>query len=171
MAEPIPVEHVKLIALILWADAQAREQAFVELADRWSRIDHVGADHLFDQSSYYEKEMGAPLWRRVVSFDVRIDPSRLVELRHDASRTEQQLASPTGRRVNIDVGYLDPHKIVLASLKPAGQKIYLGQGVYADLIARYAHKRYQPFEWTFPDLRDGRYDADWQTIREICKRR
>jgi hypothetical protein len=37
--------------------------------------------------------------------------------------------------------------------------------VYADLIARYRAGRYQPFEWTFPDFRDGRYDQELSTIR------
>ena len=67
--------------------------------------------------------------------------------------------------MNLDIGYLDHNKIVLASVKYAGQKIHLGDGIYADLIARYRGGRYQPFEWTVPDFRDGRYDGELAQIR------
>ena len=59
---------------------------------------------------------------------------------------------------------------MLASLKPAGQKIYLGSGVYADLVGRYAGSRYRPFEWTFPDFRDGRHDAELAVLRRLYLR-
>jgi hypothetical protein len=78
-------------------------------------------------------------------------------------------ALENGRLVNLDVGYLDLNKIVLASFKGAGQKIYLGGGAWADMTARYRGGRYQPFEWTFPDFRNGRYDEEFKTIRKILR--
>ena len=42
----------------------------------------------------------------------------------------------------------------------------MGEGIYADLIGRYQAGRYQPFDWSFPDFKDGRSDNDLQIIRQ-----
>jgi hypothetical protein len=75
--------------------------------------------------------------------------------------------APKCKRYSLTDPYLDHNKIVLASVKYAGQKIHLGDGVYTDFIARYREGRYQPFEWTFPDFRDGRYDVDLISLDKI----
>jgi hypothetical protein len=74
------------------------------------------------------------------------------------------------RVVNLDAGYLDHNKVILASAKEAGQKVYLDKGIYADLAGRYKNGKYQPFEWSFPDFKDGRYDQELCEIRAIYLR-
>jgi hypothetical protein len=165
MAKPVPVEPVKLLAAVLWSDVDALAAALEDLRSRWGKIDVTGSDHPFDVTDYYEKEMGAGLLRRIVSFEGLVLPQILSEAKLVCNEIENKLAHGKARRVNLDIGYLDHNKIVLGSAKYAGQKIYLGAGIYADLVARYREGRYQPFEWTFPDFRDGRYDHDLAQIR------
>ena len=74
-----------------------------------------------------------------------------------------------GRRVNIDPGYMDYYKIVLASFKEGPQKIYLGEGVYADPILLFYEGEYVPFQWTFPDFKAGIYAEDFRAIRALYK--
>lgn len=170
MAQPRDVDPVKLFVAILWAGEEALGAALERLRVRWGTIDFVGADHFFDLTDYYEPEMGPGLRRRLVSFEPLVPPGRLVEAKHESNAVEAELAAGRGRRVNLDVGYLDLHKIVLGSFKGAGQKLYLADGVWADLAARYRAGRYQPFEWTFPDFSDGRYDGDLAEIRARYRR-
>jgi len=33
-------------------------------------------------------------------------------------------------------------------------------------VGGYADGRYQPFPWTFPDFKDGRYDQELATMRQ-----
>jgi hypothetical protein len=156
---------VKRIVAVLWADAAARDAALERLRAAWGPTDYEGGDLRFDVTGYYQPEMGAALWRRIASFERLVAPDELAAAKHLSNDVEAALALGGRRLVNLDVGFLDHGKLVLASAKAAAQKIYLARGIYADMIGRYRERRYQPFDWTFPDFRDGRYDADLALIR------
>jgi hypothetical protein len=165
MAVPQPPKPVKYFIALLWGDTTILPQVEAELERHWGPIDFHGPDHPFG-NTYYDTEIGSNLQRRLVTFAPLRSPEELASAKLRCNEIETHLAGPAGRRVNLDVGYLDHNKIVFASAKGLGQKIYLGQGIYADLVARYGQGRYLPFEWTFPDFKDGRYDAELAEIRQ-----
>ena len=165
MAPPQTVVHVKLIVAILWTDHEKLVAATRVMSDEWGEVDFTGPDRPFDSTDYYDREMNGRPQRRLISFQTLVPPESLRAVKLRANAIEDSLAEAGARQVNLDAGYLDHAKIVLGSLKFAGQKIHLGDGVYADLVARFRDGRYQPFEWTFPDFRDGRYDPELTTIR------
>ena len=167
MTEHLPVEPVKLVVAVLCSNPDALAKSCEGLRSRRGGIDHQGAARPFNLTDYYEKEMGTELGRSILSFDRLASPDELVDFKHECVELEHSLAESSGQRaVNLDPGYLDHGKLVLASLKAAGQKIYLARGVYADLVGRYGRGRYRPFEWTFPDFAAGLYDEELAAIRE-----
>lgn len=166
MAQPQPPEPVKLFVAILWSDEALRLRAEERLCAAWGPLDFQGPDRPFDVTDYYASEMGERLLRRLVAFGQLVTPDILAEAKLHCNAIEDELATPNGRTINLDVGYLDHNKILLASAKAAGQKVYVGRGIYADLAGRYARGRYQPFDWSFPDFRDGRYDPDLALMRK-----
>ena len=161
------VDPVKLIVAILWKDSRSLELAMKKMEKQCGTIDFNGTDHLFQVTRYYENEMGPYLKRRLVSFARLIPPETIREVKLKCNGFEKILSKQGQRKVNLDAGYLDHSKLVLASMKFAGQKIHLGDGVYADLVSRYRTGRYRNLEWTFPDFRDGRYDQELCQIRVI----
>jgi hypothetical protein len=165
MARSQETDPVKLFVAVLWARSDALKNAVNALGSCWGEIDFAGADHPFDATDYYEPEMGRNLSRRLISFLQLVPPDILPQAKHICNQIEDQLSGEHGRLVNLDVGYLDHNKIVLASFKGAGQKIYLKDGVWADMVARYRKGKYHPFEWTFPDFRDERYGQELLRIR------
>jgi hypothetical protein len=190
MAPVQPVMPVKLLIALLWSAPQGQmagphapdaqlpgaqascppsnsslDESLRLAANRWGKIDFQGPDRLFDSTHYYEPEMGPTLQRRIISFETLVPPESLTSAKLFCNELEQLTAEAGRRKVNLDVGYLDHNKIVLASLKYAGQKIHLADGVYADLIARYESGCYRPFPWTFPDFNSGRYDEELRAIR------
>jgi len=75
-------------------------------------------------------------------------------------------APPLPRVVNLDPGYVEPSKLVLASMKPFAHRIYLGKGVWGDLTLLWRKGRWRALEWTFPDYASGRYDAFLTEVRQ-----
>jgi type I restriction enzyme S subunit len=100
------VEPVKLLVALLWAGVQSRDMALEQLELKWGTIDFSGADHPFDVTDYYEKEMGPSLRRHLVSFSRMIPPESLPEVKLACNRIEERLARQGRRRVNLDAGYL-----------------------------------------------------------------
>jgi len=166
MARPESPVPVKYFTAILFSSPDLFTGAKRILREKWGRLDLEGESRLFEVTDYYQPEMGSPLYRSIVSFAELMDPSEIVERKLSCNNIEDDLALGSKRRVNLDAGYLDHNKVVLASAKAAGQKIYLDRGIYADLAGRYKSGRYQPFEWSFPDFKDGRYDRELLSIRK-----
>lgn len=165
MADPDIPSPVKLFIAILWRDESVLQATLDELYQKWGSCDYQGKDHPFDVSHYYELEMGKDLRRRIVAFEKLVSPEVLAEAKLFCNTVENKTRLDQRRQINLDIGYLDHNKVVLASAKGAGQKIYLTQGIYADLVARFGQGRYRPFEWTFLDFKDGRYDDELSQIR------
>ena len=165
MADVQPVSPVKYFIAVLYRDTAHLAKLTYELEQRWGTLDFEGTDHPFLITDYYEAEMGKPLFRRLISFTQLFSPQLLVDMKLECNAIENALRENSNRTVNCDAGYLDHNKIVLASAKAAGQKIYIDKGIYADLVGRYKNGAYRPFEWTFPDFKDGRYDAELSAMR------
>ncbi|OGX43889.1 MAG: hypothetical protein A3G38_03040 [Omnitrophica WOR_2 bacterium RIFCSPLOWO2_12_FULL_51_8] len=79
-------------------------------------------------------------------------------------------AEVSRRLVNIDPGYLDLAKLVLASTKDYRHRIYLERGIYVEITLFYQRKTFNPWEWTYPDYRSREYIEVFNRIREIYKK-
>lgn len=124
----------------------------------------------FTQTTYYDNEMGPGLRRLYVAFDALYDMADLPAIKHRTNALEADWAvAPGRRRVNIDPGYLDLAKVVLASTKDHAHRLYVGAGIYAEVTLRYWHKQFQPWDWTYPDYRLPLTRAFFERLRELYK--
>jgi hypothetical protein len=139
------------------------------LAGRFGALDFKGAFTRFDATGYYRDEFGEDLHRGFVSFGGLFDPGDLPVFKREAAALEAAWSRDGRRSCNLDAGYLDPDKLVLASYKRGPGKLYLRDGVYADMQLKYAKGRFEPLPWAFPDFRDERYNKGLLAIREKLK--
>ncbi len=167
---PERVPGVKLLAALLYRHPEKLETCLGLLEEVFAPLDHRSAGYPFSSTDYYEAEMGEGLSRCIVAFEGLVAPPFLVEAKWRARRVEEQLAEDKRRTVNVDVGYLDLFKVVLASCKGRGNKLYLDRGVWADMTLTYSKGRFHPLPWSFPDFGAGTYHAELAKIREVLKR-
>lgn len=167
MAEVKPPLPVKFFIASLYSSAECLQKAISLIEKEWGEIEFQSADYPFNVTDYYAPEMGSNINRKLLVFRELYSPVILVDMKLRCNAIEHEIAVDNKRLANLDAGYLDHNKIVLASAKDAGQKVYLDKGIYADLAGRYKAGKYQPFEWSFPDFRDGRYDVDLVAVRKI----
>ena len=170
MAEPLSPPPVKLICGIIAAGAELLDAAGEALVEAIGPADLVSQTWPFDLTDYYHAQMGRPLWRRFVSFARLADPGELAALKRRTNQIEadfaRRCAGRPPRPVNLDVGYIEPAKLVLASMKNFSHRIYLADGVYAEITLQYRKGRWEKLPWTFPDYASGRYDEFLTAARE-----
>ena len=150
-------------------DEELARAAVAELAAPLGGIGLEGRWAAFDQTGYYEPEMGPHLVRTYCACAGLVAAESLVDLKHRAWQVEQEHSTRGRRRVNLDPGVLDLGKLVLASFKPGPYKLYLGRGVWADLVLHYSDGAFRPLPWTFPDLREGRHQELFDSARRRYK--
>ena len=142
----IPAE-VKLFVAILYQHESFLNKTILLLEKRYGDIDQKSDPFPFDITDYYHDEMGPDLSRVFVSFRNLVMADRLPEVKLVTNDIENELAGKNGRTVNLDCGYLDYYKVVLASTKVAGPKVYLSDGIYADITLRYEKGKFYPYDW------------------------
>ncbi|MCK4547962.1 MAG: DUF4416 family protein [Candidatus Eisenbacteria sp.] len=170
MAETCPAEPVQLFVGVLARSEFLLPEVRERLVESFGPTDLESSSFPFDVTSYYEAEMGPGLRRWFLSFETLISPDDIVQAKLTTNRIEHELREGDRRRINLDPGYMDIYKIVLASAKFQGPKVHLGKGIYADLT-RYYNKGWRSYPWGFADFKDGRYDEILTEIRRLYKKK
>jgi len=162
---------VKLICGMISAEPALFDEVAVDLVNVFGPVEIAGETTPFDFTHYYDEEMGTPLFRRFLCFGPGFDPGALADAKLHTNAIEAEYAERFGaalsirRPLNLDPGYVEPSKLVLASMKNFSHRVYLGRGVYAEVTLLYRKGRWQPLEWTFPDYASGRYGTFLSAVR------
>lgn len=161
---------VKLISGFIFRNEACYEKAKALLRKTYGEIDFESQDLPFNYTDYYREEFGKELLRRFVSFKKLVPADSLAKIKNFTNKIEGRFSKEMRRSVNIDPGFLDLSKLILASTKDYSHRIYLGKGIYAELTLFFKNKTYCPLEWTYPDYRTIEYIAIFNRIREIYAR-
>ncbi len=177
MAKASPPPAVKLICGMISADEALFLRARDELSRRFGTIDIVSDVMDFDFTHYYDAEMGSPLKRQFVAFGPLANPDTLAAAKVATNEMEDGLGADRAalaeavrnvqRPINLDVGYVESGKLVLASMKNFSHRVYLRDGVYAEVTLMYQRTAWRTLPWTFSDYGSGRY---WPFLNAVRAR-
>lgn len=161
-----PPGEVKLFCGLLLAPHIALQEVEDALARLYGPVSLRSAPLPFTHTTYYAREMGPQLTRLYVAFAPLIALGALAAIKHTTNALERQWEkAPEQRQVNIDPGYLDLAKVVLASTKDHMHRLYIGEGMFAEVTLRYRQQHFQPWEWTYPDYREPESLAFFEQLR------
>lgn len=155
MSTPKAPDPAKLVISVFLKEKELFDEIFVGLEKIAGPVDLMSKWLDFDFTDYYYKEMGAPLFRRVIAFKSLIEQEDLASIKLATNTLEKAHLHgdqhQVSRRVNIDPGYLLSSRFVLATGKEYSHRIYIGEQIYADLTLMYTKQGFKTLDWTYPD--------------------
>lgn len=160
-------DPVKLVVSVFTGSAELFTPVFKKLEERFGAIDLLSEPLPFTTTDYYREEFGEGLTRKVASFEGLISAGELSSIKLFTNGVEDSYRAGDRRMVNIDPGYMALEKFVLASCKNFSHRIFLKDGVWADLTLMYVGDGFVALPWTYPDYRQ---EAMTGILKEIRKR-
>ncbi|OGL47519.1 MAG: hypothetical protein A2W05_03790 [Candidatus Schekmanbacteria bacterium RBG_16_38_10] len=149
-----PPEKAKLFFAVMYADDGIYKSVLKDLNKEFGEIDEESRPFEFNMTHYYEEEMGRGLLKRFVTAKELIDKERLAEIKILTNSIEDRYARQDGcRAINIDPGYIASSKLVLATTKNYSHRIYLRDGIFAEVTFNFRKNSIEFNPWTYPDYK------------------
>lgn len=178
MSTPKKPDPAKLVISLFMNSKEIFDSVLPELEKEFGEVDMISSWFNFDFTDYYYKEMGSPLFRRVVVFKEMIHQQDLANVKVHTNLIEKQWEISGRRSLNIDPGYLLLSRFILATGKDYAHRVYIGKGIYADLTLMYKKGGFKSLEWTYPDYASDeistfleqvrlKYGQDLKQLREL----
>jgi len=162
-----------LIAAVFSRYESALDWTRVRGQRQWGPLALASEAFDFDDTPYYEQTMGPALKKQLLAFDRMTDQGNLVRIKLDTNDWESEYARdhehPEVRPLNIDPGYLTEAKFVLATTKDRDHRLYLGDGIFAEVTLYYHGRRWCDRPWTYPDYQRPEYHDFFSRCRDLLR--
>lgn len=138
------------------------------LHSKFGDIDFESRTLDFNYTDHYKQEFGTNLKRKFFSFSRLISPDKISRIKTLTNKIEARFSDSSGKRyINLDPGYLNDAKVVLATTKDYSHRIYLKHGIYAEVTLTFTKGAFRPYYWSYPDYQTKKYLEIFTKIRQI----
>ena len=167
MRSPTPPEKALLFIGTLFSNEDYYIEARQSLERIFGEIVMETPVIRWEFSDYYKDELGEPVYRRFIFFKNLMEQENLSTIKLTTNEIEKNLSSDGKRNINLDPGYLTPAKIVLASTKDYSHRIYLKDGIYAEVTLIFKKGQFIPHINTYKDYQDEKYLRIFMMARRL----
>jgi len=175
MGLPRDPEPSLLVVACISRHAEALAWAQERLIAAWSPLASVSPDFSFHHTTYYEATMGSGLVKRFLTFAELAPSDSLPERKLFTNTLEKELADtgrfPEPRPLNLDPGFIQLGKFLLASTKDQAHRIYLRDGIFAEVTLRFQAGAFEVWPWTYRDYHEPALRAFLNEAREYYRQR
>lgn len=151
-------EEEKLIVGVIYHEPEILEKAMARLVEEFGPIEDVSEEFSFSAefSEYYDEEIGGEGMRRIYSFRDTVDPARQASIKEMTNSIEAELSEDGRRLINLDPGFINHGRLMLATTKATGFRVPLERGIYTELTLYWSRGGWQKFPWTYRDYQSER---------------
>ena len=169
MGAALEFEKEKLIIGVIYHDEEVLREAMRILVDEFGELDLVSEEFSFsgEFSTYYDDELGGEGLRRIYSFKETVAPDRQADIKIRTNEIEASFSVDGKRKINLDPGFINHGRLMLATTKETGFRVPLKDGIYTELTLFYARGAWQKFPWTYRDYQSERVQRFITEVREI----
>jgi hypothetical protein len=143
----------KLFCGMMYSDESVFERGLKMLTAEFGDFEKISEPYEFTFTDYYEKEMGRGLEKRFIVFQKVIERAELADMKIFTTMVEKKLSVDGRRRINIDPGYITRTNLVLATTKEFPHRIYLKDGIFAEVTLLFKKDGCEHLNWTYPDFK------------------
>lgn len=160
-------EEACLVMGVLYVADDIRVKADKILTEKYGPFLMVSDVIDFNYTTYYNEEMGEGIKRVYYAFETLIKKDSLADIKCMTNTIENDFSSDGKRSINLDPGYLDMSKLILASAKDFSHRIYLRDGIYGEITFIFHKNGSQFLPWSYADYKDTPAQKFFYAVREM----
>ncbi len=166
-------QPVLLIAAVTSRYEEALSWTATQTAEKWGKPILESPIFDFTETSFYTESMGTELKKQFLAFETLIDPETIAPTKIQSNDWEQQYAEHNDhsevRPLNIDPGYISEAKLVLVTTKDRDHRLYLQQGIFAEVTLYFRSGDWKSSRWTYPDYQREDFQAFFTKCRNYLR--
>jgi len=168
-------DPVLLVIAVFSRHSKVFSWARARLEECFGAVELASPLYEFKQTDYYKPTMGKGLQKCFFAFHDLVDQASLAGIKIRTNQLELELQSKgtyaETRPVNLDPGVLSLGKFLLATTKDQAHRVYLQDGIFAEVTLRFQAGTFTPWPWTYADYQLPGTIAFLNQARDYYRRR